>query len=83
LLDTIRQITELIGFLDALQITRAIFAGHSTGAGEVVRLARLHPDRVDRLITFDIVYSGVPAELEPAFRKSDRCSSGAQGASDP
>ena len=35
-----------------------------------MRLARRHPDRVERLITFDIVYSGIPGELEPAFAKA-------------
>jgi pimeloyl-ACP methyl ester carboxylesterase len=60
-----RQIQELIGFMDALGINRATFAGHSTGGGKVVRLARLFPSRVRRLVTFDIVYTGVPDGFGP------------------
>jgi pimeloyl-ACP methyl ester carboxylesterase len=39
------QIRELIAFMDALGIERATFAGHSSGGGKVVRLARLFPSR--------------------------------------
>lgn len=73
------QINELIGFLDALQIRRAIFAGHSSGGGKVLRLARLHPDRVERLVTFDIVYSGVPDGLEPGLSKAIAAHLGLKG----
>ena len=62
--DLDRQIKELIGFLDALGIRRATFAGHSTGGGKVIRLARLFPSRVNRIVAFDIVYSGVPDGFE-------------------
>jgi len=65
-----QQIHELIGFLDALGIQRATFAGHSSGGGKVVRLARLYPARVHRLVTFDIVYSGIPDDLEPRLAKA-------------
>lgn len=58
------QIRELIGLLDALGIERATFAGHSTGGGKVVRLARLFPSRLSRLVAFDIVYTGVPDAFE-------------------
>ena len=54
------QIDELVGFLDALGIERAAFAGHSSGGGKVVRLARRYAARVSRIITFDTVYDGVP-----------------------
>lgn len=67
------QIRELIGLLDALGIERATFAGHSTGGGKVVRLARLFPSRVSRLVTFDIVYTGVPDGFE---RKMDAAITG-------
>ncbi len=60
-----RQIRELIGFMDALALKRATFAGHSSGGGKVVRLARLFPSRVRRLVAFDIVYRGVPDGFEP------------------
>jgi len=61
------QIRELIGFLDVLAIDRATFAGHSASGGKVVRLAQQHPTRVSRLVTFDIIYAGVPDEFESTF----------------
>lgn len=61
------QIRELVGLLDVLGIDRATFAGHSAGGGKVVRLAQLHPARVSRLVTFDIIYRGVPDAFESAF----------------
>jgi pimeloyl-ACP methyl ester carboxylesterase len=62
------QIRELVGFLDAMKIDRAIFAGHSASGGKVVRLARQFPSRVTRLVTFDIIYTGVPEQFEPKFQ---------------
>jgi len=58
------QIRELIGFLDALHIERATFAGHSASGGKVLRLARQFPSRVTRIVTFDIIYTGVPKRFE-------------------
>lgn len=58
------QVRELVGFLDALHIDRATFAGHSASGGKVVRLARLFPTRVTRIVTFDIIYAGVPDQFE-------------------
>jgi pimeloyl-ACP methyl ester carboxylesterase len=58
------QILELIGFMDALSLERATFGGHSSGGGKVVRLARLFPSRVRRLVAFDIGYRGVPDGFE-------------------
>jgi len=58
------QIRELIGFLDALHIERATFAGHSASGGKVVRLARQCPSRVTRIVTFDIIHTGVPQQFE-------------------
>jgi len=62
------QIRELVGFLDALHIQRATFAGHSAGGGKVVRLARLFPSRVTNIVTFDIIYTGVPEQFESKFQ---------------
>ncbi len=59
-----QQIDRLIQFLDALRIQRATFAGHSSGAGQVVRLANRYPARVSRVILFDPIYEGVPHEFE-------------------
>lgn len=62
------QIRELVGFLDALHIERATFAGHSASGGKVVRLARQFPSRVTRIVTFDIIYTGVPEQFESKFQ---------------
>lgn len=59
-----QQIDRLIQFLDALRIQRATFAGHSSGAGQIVRLANRNPARASRLILFDPIYEGVPDEFE-------------------
>jgi pimeloyl-ACP methyl ester carboxylesterase len=61
------QIRDLIGFLDALNIKRATFAGHSASGGKMVRLARQFPSRVTRIVTFDIIYAGVPQQFESKF----------------
>jgi pimeloyl-ACP methyl ester carboxylesterase len=61
------EIRELIGFLDALRIPRATFAGHSAGGGKVVRLARQFPSRVTRIVTFDTIYTGVPDDFGRKF----------------
>lgn len=61
------QIRELIGFLDAMNIKRATFAGHSASGGKVVRLARQFPSRVTRIVTFDIIYTDVPEQFESKF----------------
>jgi pimeloyl-ACP methyl ester carboxylesterase len=61
------QIRELVGFLDGMRIDRAIFAGHSASGGKVVRLARQFPSRVIRVVTFDIIYTGVPEQFESRF----------------
>jgi pimeloyl-ACP methyl ester carboxylesterase len=62
------QIRDLVGFLDALKIDRATFAGHSASGGKVVRLARQFPSRVARIVTFDIIYADVPEQFESKFQ---------------
>jgi len=62
------QIDDVIGLLDGLDIERASFVGHSSGAGKLVRLARRFPNRVQRLVLLDPIYSGVPAEFERRFQ---------------
>ena len=61
-LDT--QLREMAGFLDALSIKAATFAGHSSGGGKITRLARLYPSRVSRLVYFDTVYSFIAPGIE-------------------
>ena len=74
-----QQIRELIGFMDALGIERATFAGHSSGGAKVVRLARLFPSRVTRLVAFDIVYTGVPDGFEPKMEAAIASKTGSSG----
>lgn len=44
------QAKRIIGALDALEIRRAVFVGHSFGAGATVEAVMLHPDRVAGLV---------------------------------
>ncbi len=74
-----RQIDDLVGFLDAMGIQRADFGGHSSGGGVVVRFANRYPERVDRIVTFDIVYSGVPDEFGARMEQAIASKLGPQG----
>jgi pimeloyl-ACP methyl ester carboxylesterase len=74
------QIRELVGFLDALGIGRATFAGHSASGGKVVRLARQFPSRVTRIVTFDIIYTGVPEQFDSKFGAAISSRVGSTGA---
>ena len=65
-----RQIDELIAFMDALGIARGSFAGHSSGGGKIVRLARRYPTRVRAIVTLDIVYRGVPDNFETMMHEA-------------
>lgn len=60
-------VDDLVRMLDALNVERAVVAGHSMGAFVAVRLAERHPDRVERLVLID---GGLPvrgaADLGPA-----------------
>ena len=67
-----RQIGELVEFLDTLGIRQATFAGHSSGRGKVVRLARRYPLRVNRIVTFDTIYRCVPDEFKSKMNLSRR-----------
>jgi pimeloyl-ACP methyl ester carboxylesterase len=58
------QLGELAGFLDSQGIRRAVLAGHSSGGGKITRFARLFPERVERLVYFDTVYSFVAPGFE-------------------
>lgn len=61
-LDT--QLAELEGFLNALQITRAVVVGFSASGGKAIRCARLYPSRVAKFVVFDPLYSYVAPGLE-------------------
>lgn len=45
---------DLVDTLDARQIEKAIFIGHSMGGKAVMALTALAPDRIDRLVAIDI-----------------------------
>lgn len=44
---------DIVGFLDALEITTAHVAGHSIAGSEMTRLAGLHPERISTLVYLD------------------------------
>ena len=58
------QISDLVGFLDALSIQTATLASHSMGGGRITQFARRYPQRVNRLIYFDTVFRYVAPRLE-------------------
>ena len=67
----------LRGFLDAVDITRATFIGHSMGAGLALGLALTHPDCVDRLILISGFPKGVLTHIRgPHLRFFARAGSG-------
>lgn len=45
---------DLVDTLDALQIDKATFIGHSMGGKAVMALTALAPDRIDKLVAIDI-----------------------------
>jgi non-heme chloroperoxidase len=63
--DTATLVEDIRQFLDALNIQRAVIAGHSFAGDELTRFAVVHPDRVIKLIYFDAAYdhSRVPESL--------------------
>ncbi len=54
--DTATLTADVVAFLDAIQIDRAIFIGHSMAGDELTRLAETHPDRVAKLVYLDAAY---------------------------
>ena len=54
-------VTDVIGFMDELQLSKAIIVGHSMGGKVAMHLALEHPDRVEKLIVVDIA----PKEYPP------------------
>jgi pimeloyl-ACP methyl ester carboxylesterase len=58
------QISDIVGFMDALSMARATFIGHSSGGGKITQLAQRYPGRVHRLIYLDTVFRYVAPGLE-------------------
>jgi pimeloyl-ACP methyl ester carboxylesterase len=58
-------VQDLRGILDALDIEKAVFVGHSWGADIVLHLAQLYPDRVSGLV---IVEGALLAPLASVYR---------------
>ncbi len=64
------QISDLVGFLDALGIRTAFLASHSMGGGRITQFAKRHPLRVSKLIYFDTVFRYVAPGLEEIIGKA-------------
>ena len=61
-----QQLDYFVGFMDALQISRAVLVGNSMGAGLAIGMALAHPDRVSKLILID----GLPANVKEKLTSS-------------
>ncbi len=58
-----RQVHRIIGWMQALGLSRADFVGHDVGASVALRLASYHPERVDKLALLDaVVYDSSPMD---------------------
>ncbi len=55
---------DIAGFLEALGIERASFAGHSYAGAEMIELAIAHPDRVEKLVFLDALYEYEKSDIE-------------------
>jgi len=53
-LDTL--VADILAFMDALNVEKAILAGHSLAGVELTRFTEKYPERVQKLIYFDAVY---------------------------
>ncbi|MFC2108019.1 alpha/beta fold hydrolase [Candidatus Bipolaricaulota bacterium] len=55
---------DILGFMDALGIEKAVLAGHSFAGGEMAYLAAHHPDRLSRLVFLDALYDYTSADVQ-------------------
>lgn len=55
---------DILGFMDALGIEKAVLAGHSFAGGEMAYLAAHHPDRLSRLVFLDALYDYTTEDIE-------------------
>ncbi len=58
--DASTRVEDIHGFLDALQIARASFVGHSMAGDELTLFASRYPDRVNKLVYYDAAYDRTP-----------------------
>jgi pimeloyl-ACP methyl ester carboxylesterase len=65
-LDTL--IDDILDFMDALNIEKAIFAGHSFAGVELTYLTEKHPERVLKLIYLDAIYD--PKGMKDVLKNS-------------
>jgi non-heme chloroperoxidase len=56
--------SDIVGFMDALEIGSAVLVGHSFAGREMAYLAANHPDRVDRLVFLDALYDSIDEDME-------------------
>jgi pimeloyl-ACP methyl ester carboxylesterase len=55
---------DIVGFLDALGLRAASFAGHSYAGSEMVELAIAHAERVEKLVFLDALYEYEDSDIE-------------------
>ena len=61
-LDTLA--TDIIAFMDALDIDKATLVGHSFAGMEMATLATKYPDRLDKLVFLDALYEYEESDIE-------------------
>jgi pimeloyl-ACP methyl ester carboxylesterase len=64
-------IEDLLGLLDALELTNPLIVGQSMGGGVVLRFAQRHPERVSRIVLINPV-GLVPLRFMPLLRMTPR-----------
>ena len=61
---------DVLQFMNALEIDRAILAGHSLAYIELCHLAALHPERVLKLVFLDAAYDNTTPEFKTVMEKN-------------
>ena len=63
-------VTDIVQGLEAMNLKRVHLVGHSIAGDEMTRFARMHPDRVGKMVYLEAAYDRVQArQLEAAFPK--------------
>ena len=58
---------DVLDLLDSLKLNQVVLVGHSMGAKAAMWLALAHPDRVDKLVSVDMVPGRSPAGFQGMF----------------